>query len=291
MILSFAIFKGKNETALTDILLISLGSVIGWCILTANSFFVLSNSAYSQASIAIYGNMVSLSLLISISILSRNKKFIYISLILSIFLSLTSGLRRQILIFVITLVISLIFRFQRKIKMSLKAFLVIALFLFVVIASFGKIEKYIEDRAPLLYYRVFTRTEQFITGKFQESDQYRSKVIKSYFADIKSYLFPRGFVSKRTLQDKGAGLFMDFPFIELSYMLGIFLLLLFIISYFYYIYRHIRSYILTDNYENAVWAVSGIVLIFLTFLDGTFLNYAFITPLTGLVLGKLYTIR
>jgi hypothetical protein len=289
MILSFSIFKGKNETSIHDIYLVSYGATMGWCLLSVINFIDISGQTQAGSSIVVYGNMIALSLIFIIPIIYRQNKKLLFSIILGIILSLTTGLRRQIIIFVLSVAVSYLFLFDWNISRILKALGVLAITLILLSFSFNPIENFIRERSPLLHYRVFTRTRQFLTGQYKSSDTYRSKTIKEYTAKISSYFFPRGFVSKRTMQDKNAGFYMDFPFIELSYMLGIFILALFIISYFFYAFRHI-IYFYSDKFnESAVWAISGFILLVLLFIEGTFLNYSFITPFTGMVLGKLYT--
>lgn len=291
MLLSFAIFKGENRVSVHDIMLISFGSVLGWCVVSIGRFIEISHGVHMEGSFTSYGNLVTLALLVIISIVSNNRLFTFLGIVTGMILSFTTGLRRQIIVFAVSLFVSIIFRFKDRITKSIKTFLVVLFLTLGFMASYKSISGYVKEKAPVLHFRIFTRTEQFLTGKFAQSDQYRRKTINTYFKSINTYFFPRGFVSKRTMQDADAGLYMDFPIIELSYMLGIFILALFLISFFYYLFRHMICFFRYDNRESLIWSISGFILLILLFLEGTNLNYAYITPFTGMVLGKVYTLK
>jgi hypothetical protein len=291
MLLSFAVFKGENKISVYDIMLVSFGSVLGWCFISIGRFIEISHGIHMEGSFTSYGNLVTLALLVIISIVTNNRKFTLWAIITGLILTFTTGLRRQIVIFVISLFLSLLFRFKDRIAKSIKTLIVVAILLLAFIAGYKPITGFVKEKAPVIYFRVVVRTEQFITGKYAVSDQYRKKTFDNYLKNISEYYFPRGFVSKRTMQDKTAGLYMDFPIIELSYMLGIFILALFLISFFYYLVKHFIYFMRDDNKESLIWAISGTVLLALFFLEGTNLNYAYITPFTGMVLGKVYTLK
>jgi hypothetical protein len=291
MLISFAIFKGENNTTVEDIMIVSFGSVLGWCFISIERFIEISRGIHMEGSFTSYGNLVTLALLVIISIVMNYRKYIFWAMVTGIILTFTTGLRRQIVIFVISLFLSLIFRFKDRITKSFKTLAAVAVLLLVFIAGYKPITGFVKEKAPVIYFRVVVRTEQFLTGKYAVSDQYRQKTFDNYLKNISTYYLPRGFVSKRTMQDKTAGLYMDFPIIELSYMLGVFILAIFLISFFYYLVRHFIYFLRYDNKESLIWAISGVVLLALLFLEGTNLNYAYITPFTGLVLGKVYTLK
>jgi hypothetical protein len=293
MMIAFALFKGENDTTTDDIYLLSLGSVLGWVLLAVISFVKISHKVTIGAndSFTVYGNLVAVSLVVIISILKGEKKNILYVIILGLILSFTTGLRRQIAVFAVSIALALIFRFKGSIVRSFKIIMVFFFIAVMVILSFNRIETFIKEKAPALHFRIFTKTEQFIKGKYQVSDNLRKTTIHNYFMNINTYYFPRGFVSKRTMQDKAAGVYMDFPIIELSYMLGIFILALFFISLIYYITSHFIRFARFDIVDSGVWTISGIILIILVFIEGTNLNFPFITPFTGMVLGKIYTLK
>jgi len=290
MLISFSIFKGKNNLSIDNILLVSFGSVLGWCFVSIGRFIEILHKVNTADSVTTYGNLITLSLLVTISIVYGRRKYVVVAIIFGVILALTSGIRRPIVVFVISAFLSVFFKFNTKLKQSIRTLLIIAAIGFLLYISIKPIESFLLKTSPLLYQRIIVKTEQFLSGKFSGSDQYRSKIIKKYFSEIGTYLLPRGFVSKRTVTDN-VGIYMDFPIIELSYMLGIFILAIFLISFFYYVFRHIGRYILFHNKESLLWAISGFVMFALLFLEGTYLTYAFITPFTGMIFGKIYTLK
>ncbi|HXU26096.1 MAG TPA: hypothetical protein VN698_02605 [Bacteroidia bacterium] len=99
MLLAYSVFSGKNKTSMAAIMLICLGSTLGWCLLSIEQFIQLTKFVDPDSSLAVSGNMVALVLLIVIAIINRNTKMIFLSISLGLILSLTTGLRRQIVVF------------------------------------------------------------------------------------------------------------------------------------------------------------------------------------------------
>lgn len=287
MLLSYAIFNRENNTTTNDIMLICLGSVLGWCLLSINQFIQLTRMISTDGSLGVYGNLVALALLISIAIINKNKKIIILSILLGLILSLTTGLRRQIIIFVLSIILSYVFILTANKRNVLKYYFSIIVFSLSLFFAYPIASNYIYNVSPLLHQRIFSKSEQFMSGEYSESDNIRSNFIKDFITNFDEYILPRGFVSKRTMEDIGTGIFMDFPFLELSYMLGLFFLTIFFIFYFKNILNHVRNYYCNNRKESAIWATLGIILFVLLFLEGSNLNYSYITPFTGMILGKL----
>ena len=287
MLLSYTIFRRQNQTSTLDIMWISLGSVVAWCILSVMQFRMLVTAGTVDGSLAVSGNMVALSLLIAIAFIKQQTKLIILVVFLCVVLSLTTGLRRQILIFIISLFFSVILLTLGNLKKSSKTIFILFLLSLGIFYYYSSIETAIKDVSPLLHLRIFHKSEQLVTGELSQSDQIRTTSILEFYKNISEYFVPRGFVSKRTLSDNGTGIFMDSPIIELAYMLGIIILPIFLIHYLKFIYNHLKIYFKNRVNESAIWATAGFVLFALLFIEGSFLNYAYITPFTGLVLGKL----
>jgi hypothetical protein len=287
MLLSFSIFCGKNDTSIQDIMILCLGSTIGWCLLGIAQFIQLPYMSDTESSLGVYGNMVTLALLICICIIYRNYKLVILSIFLGILLSFTTGLRRQIIVFVFSVLLAYAFIIFGRLKNYKRLFLILVIFTVGLVYSYPYAKEYVNNVSPLLQHRIFLKSEQFVKGEYSESDVLRADYINHFIRTLDEFMLPRGYVSKRTMEDKGTGIFMDLPFIELSYMLGLIVLTFFLIYFLKCIFNQIKRYLYTTNKESAIWATSAIILLVLLFIEGSNLNYAYIAPFTGLILGKL----
>lgn len=288
MLLSFAVFSGKNKTSMHDIMLICLGSVVGWCVLSIEQFNLITRLAIDEDnSLSVSGNMVALVLLVSIAIINKNNKVIILAIFLGLVLSLTTGLRRQIIVFFLAVVISYFFILTSRKGNGLKIFLIIGTFGLSLVIIYPIVDNYINDISPILHQRIFSKSEQFLTGDLSEADKIRRDFINQFLNNLDKYILPQGFVSKRTMEDVGTGIYMDFPVLELAYTLGLIILVTFVFFYFKNILKHCKNYYRNHKTESAVWATTAIVLFALLFLEGSNLNYSYITPFTGMVLGKI----
>ena len=288
MLLSFAVFSGKNKTSMQDITLICIGSVLGWCLLSIEQFTQLIKLVVDEdSSLAVSGNMVALVLLVSIAIIYKNNKTIILSVFLGLVLSVTTGLRRQIVVFFLSIVISYFFVLTSKKTNRKKAFFILFVFVVSLILIYPIVDNYINDISPLLHQRIFSKSVQFLSGDLSEADKIRRDFINQFINNLDHYILPQGFVSKRTIEDVGTGVYMDFPVLELAYTLGLIILPVFIFFYFRNILKNCKNYYRNHKKESAVWGTTAMVLFALLFLEGSNLNYSYITPFTGMVLGKI----
>ena len=116
MLLSFSIFRNKEIKNINYIMFLAFGSTIGW--LFANLLFLneLINNLSFYKTLAVYGNMIMLSLAMSIPIIFKKSKYVFFALIGGLSLSFSAGTRRQIIIFVSSYMLS----FFLAIKWSFK---------------------------------------------------------------------------------------------------------------------------------------------------------------------------
>jgi hypothetical protein len=236
---------------------------------------------------AVYGNMISLSLAISIPWIFHQKRYIYWSFILGILLSITSGVRRQILVFVVSYVLSYMLSIQWSFLSIIKKIGPIAIVIIASILIYPLIDNYINDISPEFHYRLFDKSQQLMEGDLSESDRLRADYFNQFINNFDSYLLPRGFVSKRTMVDEGTGIFIDSPYYELFYTFGIFVCTFMMVYLAKCILFHLKNYYVYKITESGVCIVSSIIIITLCLIEGSFLNYAFTTPFTGFVLGRI----
>lgn len=267
--------------ALDSITYISIGTIVGWIVCSYLTISLYLNG--DSETVAVCGNMLGIPLAILIPALKKQYRIFLIVLFLCLILSLMSGMRRQILIFLESIFLFFLFT-QWKEKKKIMA--IVGCLIFMITVCFGDIESYMKEEVPVLYYRVFDKTEQFISGDTNDADSGRTDNFYNFITDIDEYVLPHGFVSRDTLNHE-VGKFIDFPLSELFYTLGYgaIVLLLWLLLMFYRVYRLSRRY----NIINLkVYMSMAIVMFSLLFLEGTFLSSSYTVPFTGYCLGQLY---
>ena len=288
MLLFFSIFKNKKITSIYSILYISLGSVIGWLYFSLSSVTVLINNISDNPS-AIYGNMINLSLAMSIPIIFKKRKYIVITFAAGLLLSLSTGTRRQIIIYLMSLVLSYLITVRLTIKSITKVIVSIIAFNYLLIFFLPNANQYVYDISPLLHKRIFVKSEQLISGIENDSDYIRKSALFEFAESYTEYIIPRGFVSKRTMADKGTGKYMDSPYYEIFYTFGlfggVFIFSLLIRKLFF----HLKNYYFKGVTESGVCVVSIIVIFVLIMVEGSFLNWSYITPCTGFILARIFS--
>lgn len=289
MLLLFSIFINKEIKNISYIMFIAFGSVLGW--LFDSLLFVneLANNLLLDKTLAVYGNMIMLSLAMSIPLIFKKNKYIYLALLGGVILSFSTGTRRQIIVFVVSYFLSILFTIKWSLKGITKTILIFLISFSFIILILPIAESSIYNISPLLHQRVFVKTEQLITGEENLSDDVRKNAIIDFANSFEENLFPRGFVSKRTMDDEGTGIYMDSPFFEIFYTFGILGVLSFFILFIRKIFFHFKNYFFYNVTESAVCLVSATIIIILIFIEGSFLNYAYITPCTGFVLARIFS--
>lgn len=282
--LFYLIFCKKNNFTLNDTLFVTFGSLIGWAVV---SYINLQKSFVSAEEIISYGALLAIPLFISISLYKKNYSIFIIGMICIIFVSLTAGLRRQMAIVILSLLFTVFFLLLNNPKRFFSVSILIILLFIPLSISLPRIETLLKENAPVIYHRVFVRTEILLKGEKTGGDVTRNNNFIYLKDNLDSYIFPRGFVSKHTLKVKGTGRYIDFPLLELFHVLSIPLALLMIL---YFLHYAIKCTIMLLKYKSDgafVALISFLIILSLLFLEGTFITYAYATPFTGLCLGML----
>lgn len=198
-----------------------------------------------------------------------------------------SGIRRVILVFIVAGLLSTLVYFIRE-KVSILRFavvivLVAAPFYFVI----PYVGKYAEEDVPILYYRLFTRTEETLKGETAQADENRIGFFKQFQDEITTYLLPRGMVGNQFNDDPKTGIYMDYPLLALSHILGLPITLFIILFFTLKSYKSYLLYRVTSDTSPGVYANVTTIMGMLLFVEGTILVHPFTTPLTGLCLGKI----
>ncbi|WP_158838699.1 hypothetical protein [Polaribacter sp. L3A8] len=289
MLVFFSIFKDKKINNFSYILFISLGSVFGWLLDSLLFVNMLANDMAEGKTIAVYGNMITLSLAMSIPFFFKQKKYIVIAFLSGLILSLSTGTRRQIIIFIISFGLSLMLTMKISINGIIKKIITLGVITSFLVILYPLADEYVYNVSPTLHYRIFTKTEQLFTGEENDSDDIRTNAISEFVDTYEEYVFPRGFVSKRTMTDADTGKYMDSPYYELFYtfsLAGVLFILLLLVRRFFF---HLNNYLFKGGTESGVCMVSIATIFVLIMVEGSFLNWSYTTPCTGFVLARIFS--
>ncbi len=280
----FVLFSKKNSFSLDHVALVSFGSLIGWAI---GSYFNLLKAIGSMEQTVSYGAALAIPLFLSTTIIKKKYKLLLLGLLLIVFISFTSGLRRQIFVSVLTLFVSSVLIVLNNPKRSFK---IMALFLSLLIPfvlGLPTIEAIFKENTPRLHYRVFAQTRAVLSGEKTEGDAIRSNNFKYLVSNLDSYLYPKGFVSKQTTADKNLGIFNDFPLLELVHVFSFPVAILLISIFLFWAKKNMVRYLKFQQDESFVFTSSFIVMFSLLFIEGSFITFAYAAPFTGYCLGNL----
>jgi hypothetical protein len=267
----------------TILFLISSGSIVGWVLFIQGKLMGIFPWGANELLFAFYGNMLSIPVVISLVFSFFPNVFLIAAvLVVNVYLSFTSGLRRQMLTSIISFVLYYSIYFVRN--LAVKTLLPVALVIAGIIVSLPMIEDKVEEVSPYLHHRVFVRSAE--SGE-TSGDEIRENHFKMLYNEMENLLLPHGFVSKRTSVDAGVGVFVDMPIYELCYTFGM------PVAFVFYIFLIIRVVKLFLNYIRhrtpplSVWFICGTVFVMLLFLDGSMLSWTYTVPFTGLILGSI----
>ena len=288
MLITFSTFKNKKLPNISIIFLIVLGASFGWMVQGIIAFKQIVLHTYT-GSFAVYGNIIALGLMIAISIIFKKKYLIYVGLFITLTISITSAIRRQVSVSFFAYVLSLLSQIKLKNKRIFSSLSFLIFSSIVIVLLFPLAENFTYEISPMLHYRLFVKSEQLISGETNESDKLRVDAFDDFLNNINEYLFPKGFVSKRTLEDTEAGLYMDSPYLELFHTFGIFLSVPLVIYFFKYFIFHIKYYYKKDIRESAVCVILSILIMVLMMIEGSFLNFTYSTPVTGFVFARIFS--
>lgn len=284
LFLFLAIYKRDNKPSNDALLYISFGTLIGWTIACVMAFRTLLANPSDPAQT--YGNMIAVALFISIATLNKKWKLLVIGLVLLMLISFMSGIRRVILVILAAGVLSILIYYIRKKLPIFKVVIVAILVAFPLYLIIPYVGRYAEENVPILYYRLFTKTEESLRGESGESDEYRVNSFKKFREEWITYLLPQGMVSNQYIEDNKTGIYMDFPFLALSHIFSLPVALFLFIFFFVKAYKSYLLYRVTGDTSPGVFAIVAFIMLMLLFVEGSFLVHPFTTPFSGLCLGK-----
>lgn len=282
--LFFIFFKNPKTKFDTDYFLyLSFGSLCGWLFISLYNLF-LSRYSFEDLSGFTYGNLLAIPLFLSSSYFRNKRIWFYIGVCIIIAIIFTAGLRRVIVVFLVSLFLIFFFPTQKtnNRKLIIPSIL-LSLLAIIVYQNINIIGNYIYDYSPNTYYRIFEKTADSLDDNLIVEDIKRIGFFEYYLQHFDEELLPNGFL--KTSSEQEFGRFNDFPVLELSHTFG-FLGLVLILIYFFrcLIVSTKKAY---SSLNVLVFLIPGFIIFLLAFLDGSFLTNPIVTPLTGVCLGKL----
>lgn len=284
LFLFYCVFKNDTQYDNSFFIPIFFGAIIGWFIVVLHNYrdLLLTGEPNAQG-----GNMLAIALFMMYCMLQKKWPLFFSGLVFILFINVATGTRRVILVTAIAFILPVLLQLWYNKKSIFRMAIVIALVIVPISLSYNIIKESVESTSPLLYQRVFARSEASLSGETVAGDDKRSNDIKNLFDSPLEYAYPKGMVTNQYLTDKGTGIFMDFPFLALCHIFG-FPLACYIVFYFCLkSYKSLLYFRKTKNVDAGVFGAMGGILLVLLFVEGSFLVHPFTTPMTGMCLGRM----
>lgn len=272
-----------NKNFLKALLYIAVGSLAGWCLY---NYLIMGTPEYLWGNGVLGGNMIAIPYAFAVALLfDKNKWLIAFIFMMNVYISMTSGYRRQISVTIISMILAFLFSTVRS--FNFKTFMLSTAILGGIIISLPQIEDKMYDLNPLVYSRVVSRTQQASQGNYTHGDQSRIDNVNKVFDDFFDLTFPHGFVSFQTSKD-GRGIFVDVPTYMLAYTFGIIPLFVYILCYIVVSIKCFMRFLIYRNLICGFIFICAIATFALHFLEASMFSFSFTVPLTGLTLGLLF---
>ena len=238
-----------------------------------------------------YSNIITYAILVSYPLIKKRYFLFIICLFGALYISFYSGLRRQIvevfLSFAFTYFLILL---RDNVKINKLFILIFIILPFLVTKFIFYIEDYFLKNNIYLWRRIFLKTQHLEDSIASEGSRIEHPYnLINYISDtiIPKGIYPRG-VSFNVANSVGSTL--DFPLYEIFYVFGSLTAIVFILFFIKGIFRCVKLIFIGNKNEDEIIMICSIsiLLIFACFFDGSFLQYTFVTPFTGFVLGRLF---
>ena len=281
-------FSRPNQISNNDLMWLSFGSILAWLVDSLMNYQKTIAFAAVDEQFLTYGLMLAVPVFLSLTI---NKSYYILSLIGFLIISsivVFAGIRRLLIVLLLSIITTIILSLIRKKKRVFSYTFFIILGSAIIISVLPIIKEYVYQTSSVMYYRVFQRTENFLESGDSGSrgDESRKRHLNAFFDNIEDYTLPRGMVSPKTKQGMTTGTFNDYPIYQLSWIFGWPIAFLILSYFFRVLFLNLRKYN-RKNDEAAFLSVNCIMVMFmLLFLEGTYIEYPYATPITGVLLGR-----
>lgn len=288
MLICVFAFSCPNKITNEDLMWLSLGSILAWLVDSLMNYQKLIESALTGETVVTYGLMLAVPIFIASTIYRGRYFFLLFGIIIIGITVIFAGLRRLLAMLVMSLLMALLLKVIKH-KKQIVIFFIIGIALSGIIGlSLPMIGSYVKETSPAMYYRVFERTGKFLdTGDSGSAgDESRLKNFKDLADNIFEYTMPQGMVSVQTLSDKRTGVFNDFPLYQLVWIFGWLLTLFMLYHISLVLFRNYRKYMIIQDELSYISIIAIIDMFMLLFLEGTYIEYPYVTPITGVLLGR-----
>ncbi len=281
-------FSRPNQISNNDLMWLSFGSILAWLVDSLLNYQKAIAYAALNEQYVTYGLMLAVPIFLSLTI---NKSSYILSLFGFLIITSTgvfAGIRRLLVVLLLTILTSMFISLFRKKKRIFSYTIIFFIGSAIIISALPIIKEYVYQTSPVMYYRVFQRTENYIeTGSSgSEGDISRQNHINAFFDNIEDYTLPRGMVSPKNKRGLSTGEFNDYPIYQLSWLFGWPIAFLIVAYLFRVLFLNLQKYN-RRNDESAFVSVNCIMVMFmLLFLEGTYIAFPFATPITGVLLGR-----
>lgn len=279
----FLVYKNCNFY-LNSVFYVGIGGLLGWLYM---AYINLRVTLLEEN--VVYGPMLFIPVVLGYLAINRRILLFLIFSSICILIGIMSGIRRCILITIITniFIIFILAYYNRKsLKKYLSAFAGLSI---GILCSLPIIVSYTYATNPYIYDRIFKRTDAAISGNKTDGDLTRENNIKKLFKTPEKFLLPHGFVSKHTSKDAGTGIFIDLPlteFLQTLGLLGTIILFGILLSYVRVLSKRIRRGKVSQY--DSILILSFFIMTVLLFMEGTFLTFPMYTLITGYIIGSIF---
>ena len=285
LLLCIIVFKHKNSITNSDLLWLCFGSIAAWFVDSQISFWSLMMGLAKKYFVVTFGLYLAVPILLTSCLFRKKYVLFVISIVIISGTIIYACVRRLLAITVIALFFAIFLSLKNSGKRILPYIILSSLLISGFMISIPTIGNFMEERSYGMYYRIFVRTES-MTGELSSSDTKRQNNFTNLAENLIDYTIPRGMVSLKPGSDKETGVFNDFPLYQLCWIFG-WPIALIILGYFLRILFRNYNKFNKENDETSIISINCMIIMFvLLFLDGTFIEYPYSTPITGVILGR-----
>lgn len=283
----------------SDIECVNVEKVYIFCIGSIIGALIFINTIYTNLdlkSMWYYINSITLALIIIIPIIQKKMLKIIVSIGMGIIVSVISGYRINIIIVVVSILVGLIWLLgSMNKKVSIKEIInKISIFGMITFISFLFIKNFymIVDNLASFFnmnsasvYRITDRLSLILSGNFSASqDNIRLEAYKKISSEFFGHLIPIGLAGKSV---GDVGKYTDVPILYLYEAFGSVVTWLLIIII---VYIGITAFFISFTRSQELFdTASGLmfpILLFLLIINGTFISFANVAIITGIILGR-----
>lgn len=280
-------FSRSNKIDSDDLMWLAFGSVLAWFVDSSLNYRQLVTGILLEEQVITYGLLLAAPMLLATLIYKSKHLFVLLSIVIISITVVFAGIRRLLVVALLSLFVSALLKVIKQKKQLFSVAIMGLIIASLVSFSLPIIGDFVKENSPAMYYRVFERTGNFLESGDSGSsgDKSRMSHFDKFFDDFVDHTIPYGMVSSNT-RDNGAGFLNDFPLYQLNWIFGWPVAFLILIYIFRVLLLNLRKYNKTND-EVAFVSVNCILVMYmLLFLEGTYIEYPFATPITGILLGR-----